>query len=563
MASNDLPAPYLIGAPERYRQWRHLQAEAVLAAADSKKRFIVQGASTGFGKSLVYVSQALLTDSRTCILTSTKALQTQLLGDFKESGLIEIKGLGNYECIEGTPTGRFGDVRREGFRADRGLPMMCDEAPCQAGAFCAKRDAGCLYYDAYRLASYRSSKLVVTNYAYFMSIYKYGDGLGPFDLLVLDEAHNAVDELGKFVGTELRPAEVEAARPGAKKMPAGSDQENWMHWASTLSIDVLAELDSIRAAIKSSERGGAMRARLNHSMLRKAKDLRNLLHKLTTIADMNGDWVIDHMEDERGRPLVKFDPVWPGEYAESRLFIGIPKVVMVSATVRPKTAHMLGVKPQDLDFREYPSTFNKVNRPVIFVPTAAMNRRSANAGKREWHMRIDQIIARRPNTKGIIHTVSYNRAREVYGGSEFKDRMLMHDSTNTRDVIYRFKQSTQPLILISPVMSTGYDFPYDQARWQIIAKVPFPVSTDKIMKARSERDKEYRDYITMIALVQTAGRICRAEDDWGETIIIDNDFGWWMGKAGYRLAPKWFTESVREEATLGMPLVKAAMCVSP
>jgi len=535
-----------------------MQAEAVIAAAESKRRFILQGAPTGFGKSLVYVAQALLTDSRTCILTSTKALQSQLLGDFAESGLIEIKGLNAYECVEGKPTGRFGDMRREGYRADRGLPMMCDEAPCQAGAFCTKREGGCLYYDAYRKATMPSSKLIVTNYAYFMSIYKYGEGMGKFDILVLDEAHNAIDELGGFIGTELRPVEIESTIPGATVLAHGADQMDWKAWANYYRAQVSMDIETIKASIKESERTGMNRTgeKVNYSALRRVRDLKRLLNKLETIGTMDGDWIIDWTEDSQRRTLIKFDPIWPGEYAERCLFRGIEKVVMVSATVRPETAQKLGIKPDQTDFREYPSTIPKANRPVIYSPAAHMNRNVTAAGKRDWSTRIDQIIGRRLDRKGIIHTVSYPRAIEVYSGSEYKERMLLHDSTNTREVIARFKASREPLVLISPVLDTGYDFPYGQAEFQIVAKMPFPVTTDKIMKARAERDRGYKDYITMIKLVQMAGRICRADDDQGETIIIDADFGWWFDKIGKRLCPRWFVEAVRMEQMLSSALPK-------
>lgn len=559
MSLIQLPAPNLIGAPARYDKWRHMQAEAVVAAAESQYRFILQGAPTGFGKSLAYVLQALLMDARACILTSTKALQSQLLGDFEESGLIEIKGLNAYECVEGRATGKFGDMRREGYRADRGLPMMCDEAPCQAGAWCTKRDSGCLYYDAHRKASMLSSKLVVTNYAYWMSIYRFGEGLGPFDLLILDEAHNAIDELGRFVGTELRSGEVGATiSPEAQILAPGADQIDWISWANYWSNQATLHLETIKASIKESERTGGNRTgeKLNYGALRRARDLKRLQHKLNTIGSMQGDWIIDHTEDNQRRHIVKFDPVWPGEYAEKFLFRNTPKVVMVSATVRPETALKLGVDRSQMDFKEYPSSIPKANRPVIFSPAAHMNRNSAAAGKQEWHTRIDQIIARRLDRKGIIHTVSYGRAREVYLGSEYKERILQHDSTNTREVIERFKASRENLVLVSPVLDTGYDFPYTQAEYQIIAKMPFPVTTDKIMKARVERDRGYKDYITMIKLVQMAGRICRADDDQGETIIIDADFDWWYNKIGQRLCPRWFVEAVKFEQMLSQPLPK-------
>ena len=560
-ASSVLPPPRDIGAPDKYSHWRHMQAEAVLSAAESTKRFVGQGAPTGFGKSLVYVSQAKLTDARTVILTSTKALQSQLFGDFSESGLIEIKGLNSYECVEGRPTGRFGDVRREGFRVDRGLPMACDEAPCQAGAFCPKREGGCLYYDAYRKAV--RGKLVVTNYSYWMNINKYGeDKLGDVDLLVLDEAHNALDELGEFIGTSMRQSDIETVLPVGKVpslLPPSATMEDWVLWATHWHMIADVTLESLKEAIREAEREGSNRKgdRVNHSSLKHARDLKRLISKLATVASMKGDWVIDHTEDRERRPLVKFDPVWPGVYAEDNLFCGVPKVVMVSATMRPKTAHMLGISPADLDFKEYPSTFPKNNRPIIYLPTAKMSRNSEKASMPEMITRVDQIIGRRPDRKGIIHTVSYERARAVYRGSTMRERLLQHDGMNAREVIARFKESKEPLVLISPVLDTGYDFPYEQCEFQIIIKVPFLVTTDKIVNARCERDKEYKDYMAMVKLVQMSGRIVRAEDDQGETFILDTDFWWYYFKNNAaRLAPNSFREAVRTDQMLLPPMPK-------
>lgn len=550
-----LPPPCDIGAPSRYTRWRDMQSQAAIAAIDSTKRFVVQGAPTGFGKSLVYISQALLT-GRTCILTSTKALQAQLLTDFKESGLIEIKGMNAYECIEGRPTGKFGDYRREGFRADKGLPMMCDEAPCQSGAWCDKRKGGCLYYDANAAAGNMGSRLVVTNYAYWMSIHRYGEGLGIFDLLVMDEAHNALDELGGFIGTELRPSEVESLLPEeARVPPATAVMKDWQDWGEYWNMYTLGLIEALRLEIKENERSG--NSKLNHGKLRQSRDLKRLQHKLQTIAHMSGDWIIDWTEEgSHRRPLIKFDPVWPGSYAENTLFLGVPKVVMVSATVRPKTAHMLDIKPADIEFKEYPSTFPKASRPVLYIPTGHMNAKSEAASMPDMSTRVDQVIARRLDRKGIIHTVSYRRALAFYNGSKYKDMLLMHDSSDTRDKIETFRKSRRPLVLISPVMDTGYDFPYTDAEYQIIVKVPFPPAKDKVIEARNKRDREYKDYVTMVTLVQMAGRICRANDDVGETIILDSDFGWWFDKYGRKLAPRWFVESVNRAQFLSAPLPK-------
>lgn len=552
-----LPAPNLIGAPMRYDRWRPFQDRAVLAALDSRKRFNLVAAPVAFGKSLVATVHGVLTPGRTWILTSTKNLQAQYEEENREIGMVQVKGLNSYPCVEGQANGKFGDMRREGPRADRGLPMMCDEAPCQSGAFCHRRDGGCEYYDAYRKATSLGTKLVVTNYAYWMSINKFGEGPGPVDVLIMDEAHNAMEELGGFVGTELRFGEVESVMPGARMLDQGADQMQWRSWAGYWQQQMEVALEQIKQAIRASEQDGANRTgeKLNYSSLARAAKLRRLIHKVSTIAHMAGDWIIDWTEDSGRRPIIKFDPVWPGEYAESTLFCGVKKVLMISATIRPESAYRLNCNPADVEFHEYPSPIPKERRPIIYSPVAQMNRNVKAEGKRDWSRHMDLIIARRLDRKGIIHSVSYQRAREIWMGSEYKQIMLMHDSTNTREVIEQFKRMPPPAVLVSPVLDTGYDFKYEMAEYQIISKMPFPVTVDKVIKARAAHDKSYKDLLTAITLMQMVGRVCRYEDDLGETFIIDGDFGWWY-KYAHKYMAVWFKEALRFEQFLGLPLPK-------
>jgi Rad3-related DNA helicase len=546
-----LPSPVDLGAPATFARWRPGQSAAVEAAINSHKRFLISNLPTGAGKSLIYIIQSILTCSRTAVLTSTKALQSQLLADFAAAGLIEIRGLNSYECIEGRPNGMFRDAKREGYRAERGMPMACDEAPCQAGAECYRRDNGCLYYDAYRRAFNPNSRLVVTNYAYWMSIHEYGDGLGAFDMLVMDEAHNAMDELGSFIGTELNPYEVSHVLGNKAGMPkADAPWLEWKIWGANWAATVAVEMEVIRLHIKERER---VRLRVPPATIIRSRDLRRIHRKLKTLARMDDQWVIDWTRDDKSRDIVKFDPVWPGTWAEEKLFLGIKKVVMVSATIRPKTAAMLGVAPANIDFREWPSNFPVRNRPIVWVPTARIDFRTKESTFHTWIKRIDHIIGRRLDRKGIIHSVSYTRAKEIQRHSEYGVRMMLHDSTNTREVIEAFKRSKDPVILVSPSVTTGYDFKGDYARWQIIAKVPFPDSRDLVMKARVVRDKEYRDYVTIVNLIQMAGRIVRAEDDWGETFIIDDHFSW-LFNHNRHMIPRWFAESVRVDQTLGLAM---------
>lgn len=92
-----------------------------------------------------------------------------------------------------------------------------------------------------------------------------------------------------------------------------------------------------------------------------------------------------------------------------------------------------------------------------------------------WLSRIDQIISSRLACKGIIHSVSYQKATQIYYNSQYRDIMLLGEKGgNTPSLVARFKKATAPTILVSPAVSTGFDFPYDQCSYQILCKVPFP-----------------------------------------------------------------------------------------
>jgi Rad3-related DNA helicase len=130
--------------------------------------------------------------------------------------------------------------------------------------------------------------------------------------------------------------------------------------------------------------------------------------------------------------------------------------------------------------------------------------------------------------------------------------MVIHDSRTARDTIRRFRESDPPMILVSPSVGTGYDFPYDAARWQIIAKIPFPDGRGRVMEARTAGDRTYPLYVALTDVVQMAGRVMRAEGDYGETFIVDDQIQWLMWK--HRdFIPGWFRSAYSRKGAAGRP----------
>lgn len=533
-----LPPPADIGLPPKFTTWRPKQAEAIVAAAESDKRFVVLCMPTGSGKSLTYMALAKLTGYRTLILTSTKGLQNQLIEDFASCGAVDVRGMANYPCEYLIQEERVGHRSFVPGQKKDDIPT-CDIGPCSGGMKCdAKESGGCHYYNAVDEAAH--AQIVISNYAYWFNSNQREDdrGIGKFDMIVLDEAHNAPEELGSFLGVEVTMNQIEGLL--GRDWPREHDNlEEWKIWAR----DMAKTAKTIAVSLENTIRSGLGKRK----DLRTYKEVRRMTQNLSRVASSKGSWATHMARVGRNKYLtLHFDPVWPGEYAEKHLFCGIPHVILTSATIRPKTLQLLAVSDStDVQFTEYPSTFPLERRPVIWVPTIRVDKRTTGDEMRIWVAKIDQIIGGRLDRKGVIHTVSYARVDLIRQWSKYAHLMFTHETATTRDVVADFKRADAPAVLVSPSMGTGYDFPYDECRYQIMGKVPFPDSRDKIIQARTQIDPEYAYYLTMQSLVQASGRGMRSEDDVCETFVIDDHISWFIGKWGSKLAPAWFRQSYR------------------
>jgi hypothetical protein len=110
--------------------------------------------------------------------------------------------------------------------------------------------------------------------------------------------------------------------------------------------------------------------------------------------------------------------------------------------------------------------------------------------------------------------------------------MHVNSTGNTRDVVQSFRSAKPPAVLVSPSVGTGFDFPYNQARFQIIGKVPFRDPRGSILKAQIADDPDYLNYLTSQDLVQIYGRVNRAPDDLSESFIVDDSIEWLVNRYG-------------------------------
>lgn len=507
-----LPQPTDLGLPSKFKSWRHGQVKAIMDMIDCNNRFFTQIQPTGSGKSLCYVTAAMLKGSRTLILTSLKGLQEQLIDDFGVSpGLVKVMGKSSYTCPN--------------------TKQSCEWAPCNFGTFCPKKkEGGCPYYDAIRTAC--SSSIVVANYA-FWHTNKPGR-LGKFDFLVCDEAHNTVNHLVDSIA--LRITRKSLAGIDISWPTKSDDLWNWTRIAH-VKLDEVIKAKILK--YKSSVKG------LTGETFKKFHTLKQRLKTLNKQDPKQ--WVTEYFSD-----YITYDPLWPPEFSEELLFRDIPTVLLTSATMGSSTLSMLGVPTINSKIVEYPSYFSILRRPVYYIPTTRVDFRINNLGHGLWCDRIDQIISRRLDRKGIIHTVSYDRKNRITNVSEYSKYFYTHASKGAAASIKKFKAAHTPALLCSPSVVTGWDFPYSQCEYQIIGKVPFPDARRAVDKARREKNPDYQCCMAMQDLVQACGRGMRYPDDQCETMIIDDHFSWFVKKYA-KFAPKWWLNSVKTVRTIPEP----------
>ena len=104
------------------------------------------------------------------------------------------------------------------------------------------------------------------------------------------------------------------------------------------------------------------------------------------------------------------------------------------------------------------------------------------------------------------------------------------------------RTSEEPTVMLSPSMTEGFNMQDDLARFQIIAKMPYPYLGDKQVAAKRERDPEWYAMQTAMTVVQACGRIVRSDTDHGATYILDSDFQN-LFERNEEFFPGWFQEA--------------------
>jgi Rad3-related DNA helicase len=259
-------------------------------------------------------------------------------------------------------------------------------------------------------------------------------------------------------------------------------------------------------------------------LTRFVKEYEGKLCKIDDLFKYEYDHVFEYKEDESA---VSVKPIFVGnmmealEAADFNLFM--------SATISDEfMTTTMKLDPEKTKFIKLPPTFPKENKEIVFFDPMSLNFTSLKDPQTVVRLRknVAKIVKHHieDGERGIILTPSFKLTQEISAEiSKISGYKLFEHKQGEKleNVLHAFKNYKGVAILMSPSMFEGVDLPGDQSRFQIVVKAPFPSLGDKRMKFILDHHQSLYNTITIMKLVQGAGRSVRSMDDHAVTYVLD------------------------------------------
>jgi len=528
---------------DTYPAWRKGQREITQHIIDwylnpEGTHVMMLEAPTGIGKSLIAGAVAVMLDEfedhqhHTLITTTTLNLQRQYTNDTLAGMAKSAWGRSNYPCVAFPPSD-------------------CSDAPCSVGWECSMRSQ-CGYYSARDAA--HLSPTTVLNTAFYLTAtnnVELNDSLAKREpwrgaayiysganLIIHDEAHVLERAVRSVVEGEINRRFFER---NGMELPKVKEYGTWDAWIDN-HIDAVRQMaDQHREDAKASARSGQKLDDFNGKQAVAAEtQLRWIKYSLLPTRPL--------IEGVGTHQNVTFKPVWGKHFAERYLWRHGERHLLMSATIPyPKyLAETLGLADDDWSFVRLDSPFPLMSRRIIYAPVMRVNRKTTPIQFAQLIARMDDWIDKHHTTeKGIVHTVSYDRAKSILIRSRHHKRMISHEPGKGKKerAIEEFLDAPPGAILVSPSVGVGEDFGRgENCRFQFFVKYPIPSLGDPVTKARAEEVPDSLWFEADMAFIQAVGRGTRSATDFCVNYVLD-------GGAGRRMAK--FPESLRKTIVKG------------
>jgi len=484
--------------------------------------------------------------ARVDIITNSKILQDQYSGEYES--ICDLKGKENYECQS------YSCSCAQGSEFNRLNKTSCESCP---------------YSNARE--SYISGGVSLTNFYLYILYAMYNPKLmesRDARVLIVDEAHEFDDVMSDFVSIKITETIVKKFKFSneyeiMKKLKGVTSISNYVEFLKFLASEILTTIESMENGMSSAPRNVKEDKRdLKISKVLKTKNMDVKIMQLATdlkqyqtkieiflkeYKENPNNWVLETNYNEKLRQKeLSLEPIWAYDYLDKYVFSNYDMVVLMSGTILDKNlfCQLNGLDVSKAVYYSIGSPFPLKNRPIYYMPVGKMSYKSKDETFKRYIPYIQKLLDKYKNKKGIIHTNSFELAKWIE--NSIKDpRLIFHDSSNKDEMLKFHKESDKPTVIVSPSMDTGVSFDNDDARFQIIAKVPYPSLASQKNKLRQSNNPDWYSWKTVSGIIQMTGRPVRSNLDYADTIIIDGGFGDVI-KHSSQFLPDWIQEAIKK-----------------
>jgi len=456
---------------------------------DTHDVFVI-GADVGSGKSWMAMMLANwvneVHNKNVALTVPTKMLQKQYQDVFADVPLF--KGMNNYKCnavTEGT----------------------CKNTYTITGMCCKNN---CTYQDARTEA--KAAPVAIFN------LHVYFNAKMHKTLFISDEAHNIAPTVYSLYGTNIWGCEEDT-----NELPEDPNKiveflnNRIMHYSSqrqmaieNLNQDLADKLDA-KIDLFNNITALLLNEDAKNIIIKKKKDIyrgfaseesRNTMQEYLFIKPINISKLAEKL-------------FWPqGSVVE--------KIILLSATINEVDIDLLGLNNKKVCYFNYKSPIPPDRRPFIVWPIANMSYKTRKTDLEKLIKGIIRVADANPE-KGIIHC-TYETAEKLKLAIGHDGRYIFHNKRNKEDQYNYFRETKENKILVASGMSEGIDLPDDAARWQIITQVMYPSLQDEVNVWRINNKPDLYAWDTVKTIRQQTGRVCRSQEDFGKTYMLDTQF---------------------------------------
>lgn len=483
---------------------RELQYETISKiynAIEKGYKYIVLEAVSGFGKSLIANTLSnIYSEGGSYILTTTNQLANQYAKNFKKYDIARLKPRYSFSCKKNGSTCsaytcRYGKCEYYNYINSQNNTV---------------RELSCEYL--YQLKEGLKSDSAICTYDFFIQEnFYHSNYFKPRKLLICDEGHNIDEKITNSTSLKIYPRRFSKDMKLNKSTEYMYLNQNEDYYYYLRKFRRLYEIQ-----LEDKKEGSGLYIKLKKRLEDISKFMNYFKKNNENLTFKIGDseeWI--------------FKPVKVNRIINDALLKYADVCIFMSSSIfdHENFAFDIGIDESEIYSLRVPNTFDQSKNPINICTKFDMSKDPMETGAAEKSINdIKRILNIHKDEKGIIHTSNYDQV--IYLREKLNNkRVITHNSNNRENVLNKFRESSAPMVLISPSMNEGVDLPGDLCRFQIIFKLPYLPFEDPWVKKREnlyEDGKEWYDYKMLTKLIQAHGRGIRFEGDYCKTYVLDN-----------------------------------------